>query len=137
MIEYWVANFESLRSIGLVDSAIILTFQKFVDQMSSMCLALSPIKIKSGPTATGNRPSRPHPYASQQPQCLFQRHSDSSLKTFRDVKIPASKLRLLACRRWSNSNDLLPNMQTLRSAMPEKRLLPDTGLRVLRTKMPE
>ncbi|GFW52928.1 RNA-directed DNA polymerase from mobile element jockey [Trichonephila clavipes] len=31
-------------------------------------------------------------------------------KTFRDVKIHASKLRLLACRRSSNCNDLPPNM---------------------------
>ncbi|GFT16587.1 RNA-directed DNA polymerase from mobile element jockey [Trichonephila clavipes] len=64
-------------------------------------------------------------------------HSDSSLKTFRDVKIHASKLRLLACRHSSNSNDLLPNMKTQRSAMSLKRLLPDTGLRVLRTQVPE
>ncbi|GFS96740.1 hypothetical protein TNCV_4754301 [Trichonephila clavipes] len=64
-------------------------------------------------------------------------HSDSSLKTFRDVKIHASKLRLLACRHSSNCNDLLPNMKTQRSAMSLKRLLPDTGLRVLRTQVPE
>ncbi|GFT07563.1 hypothetical protein TNCV_4045301 [Trichonephila clavipes] len=53
---------------------------------------------------------------------------DSSLKTFRDVKIHGSKLRLLVCRRSSNYNDLLPNMKTQRSAMSLKRLLPDTGL---------
>ncbi|GFW77375.1 uncharacterized protein TNCV_2497681 [Trichonephila clavipes] len=35
----------------------------------------------------------------------------------RDAKIHASKLRLLACRRPSNCNDLLPNMKTQRSAM--------------------
>ncbi|GFW67851.1 RNA-directed DNA polymerase from mobile element jockey [Trichonephila clavipes] len=64
-------------------------------------------------------------------------HTDSSLKTFRDVKIHASKLRLLACRRSSNCNDLLPNMKTQRSAMSLKRLLPDTRLRVLRTQVPE
>ncbi|GFW31228.1 hypothetical protein TNCV_2578091 [Trichonephila clavipes] len=58
-------------------------------------------------------------------------------QTFRDVKIHASKLRLLACRRSSNCNDLLPNMKTQRSAMSLKRLLPDTGLRVLRTQVPE
>ncbi|GFY05367.1 hypothetical protein TNCV_2208121 [Trichonephila clavipes] len=34
-------------------------------------------------------------------------------------------------------NDLLPNMKTQRSAMSLKRLLPDTGLRVLRTQVPE
>ncbi|GFW98024.1 hypothetical protein TNCV_1806751 [Trichonephila clavipes] len=49
-------------------------------------------------------------------------------KTFRDVKIHASKLRLLACRRSSNCNDLLSNMKTQRSAMSLKRLLPDTIL---------
>ncbi|GFT01091.1 probable RNA-directed DNA polymerase from transposon X-element [Trichonephila clavipes] len=52
-------------------------------------------------------------------------------KTSRDVKIPASKLHLLICHRSSNCNDLLPNMNTQRSAMSLKRLLPDTGLRVL------
>ncbi|GFT17140.1 RNA-directed DNA polymerase from mobile element jockey [Trichonephila clavipes] len=64
-------------------------------------------------------------------------HSDSSLKTFRGVKIHASKLHLLACCRSSNCNDLLPNMKIQRSAMSLKRLLPDTGLRVLRTQVPE
>ncbi|GFX40979.1 hypothetical protein TNCV_2216771 [Trichonephila clavipes] len=59
------------------------------------------------------------------------------LKTFRDVKIHASKLRLLACRRSSNCNDLLPNMKTQRSAMSLKILLPDTGLKVLRSQVPE
>ncbi|GFX53512.1 hypothetical protein TNCV_4652981 [Trichonephila clavipes] len=39
-------------------------------------------------------------------------------------KIHASKLRLLACRRSSNYNDL-PNMKTQRSAMSLKRLLPE------------
>ncbi|GFY14283.1 uncharacterized protein TNCV_3614711 [Trichonephila clavipes] len=75
--------------------------------------------------------------------CYFQRredslfHSDSSLKTFRDVKIHASKLSLLACRRSSNCNDLPPNRKTQRSAMSLTRLLPDTGLRILRTQVPE
>ncbi|GFX38893.1 hypothetical protein TNCV_4753691 [Trichonephila clavipes] len=68
---------------------------------------------------------------------LSSKKSYSSLKTFRDVKIHASKLRLLACRRSSNYNDLLPNMKTQRSAMSLKRLLPDTGLRVLRTQVLE
>ncbi|GFY24586.1 RNA-directed DNA polymerase from mobile element jockey [Trichonephila clavipes] len=64
-------------------------------------------------------------------------HSESSLKTFRDVKIHASKLRLLACHHSSNCNDLLPNMKTQRSAMSLKRLLPDTGSLVLRAHVPE
>ncbi|GFW85712.1 hypothetical protein TNCV_853621 [Trichonephila clavipes] len=55
----------------------------------------------------------------------------------RDVKIHASKLRLLACRRSSYCNDLLPNMKTQRSAMSLKRLLSDKGLRILRTQVPE
>ncbi|GFU89395.1 hypothetical protein TNCV_1783771 [Trichonephila clavipes] len=50
---------------------------------------------------------------------------------------PCLEAPLLACRRSSNCNDLLPNMKTQRSAVSLKRLLPDTGLRVLRTQVPE
>ncbi|GFX35143.1 hypothetical protein TNCV_2330831 [Trichonephila clavipes] len=71
----------------------------------------------------------PHFSTANRYYSLF--HSDSSLKTFRHVKIHASKLRLLACLRSSNCNDLLPNMKTQRSAVSLKRLLPDTGLRIL------
>ncbi|GFW07228.1 hypothetical protein TNCV_3694211 [Trichonephila clavipes] len=90
-------------------------------------------------------------FANHMPSILTEEHRERSMRgmgrlalplrflteTFRDVKIHASKLRLLACRRSSNCNDLLPNMKTQRSAMSLKILLPDTGLRVLRTQVPE
>ncbi|GFS91507.1 hypothetical protein TNCV_1139411 [Trichonephila clavipes] len=96
------------------------------------CLDRAP---KSFDKEFGKRVSRKVRRSGASEDSLF--HTDSSLKTIRDVKIHALKLRLLACRRSSNCNDLLPNMKTQRSAMSLKRLLPDTGLRVLRTQVPE
>ncbi|GFX53432.1 hypothetical protein TNCV_4652221 [Trichonephila clavipes] len=61
---------------------------------------------------------------------------DSNSKILRDVKIHASKPHLLACRS-SNRKDELHSMKTKLFAMQKIDFLSDTGLRVLRTQMPE
>ncbi|GFW14454.1 uncharacterized protein TNCV_298741 [Trichonephila clavipes] len=60
----------------------------------------------------------------------------SNSKILRDVKIPASKPCLLACRS-SNCKDALYSMKTKLFAMQKIDFLPDTRLKVLRTQMPE
>ncbi|GFY31229.1 hypothetical protein TNCV_751921 [Trichonephila clavipes] len=67
--EVWRSNWSN-------HSTNILTFQKFIYQISPLYLALSSIKIKSEPIVPGNhRTPIPHPYSSQQSQCLLQSRS--------------------------------------------------------------
>ncbi|GFS58136.1 hypothetical protein TNCV_1411191 [Trichonephila clavipes] len=53
---------EVWRSYWSIQSANILTFQKFIDPMSSICLVLSSIEIKSRPTKPVKRITSKTPF---------------------------------------------------------------------------